>query len=334
MKEKIDFVILWVDGNDENWLSEKRKYLPKLENEDNNNNNRFRDWENLQYWFRAVEENAPWVNNIYFITWGHIPSWLDENHPKIKIIKHQDYIPKEFLPTYNSNTIELHLHRIESLSENFVLFNDDMFVMEKTKPEEFFKNNLPVEYYSEIVMSSKKPNYIYAHTLLNNISILNKYFNKKNVYKKNIFKYFNLKYGVKGNLSTLFLSMFNSFSMITNQHLPVPLKKSVLKELWEKEPEALVQSSKNRFRDLSDISQYLIRYFQLASGKFYPRKHSYGKGFNLQDDNSHIIKELKKGKYKIVCFNDTLMVNDFQKSKRSLNTYLENKFPKKSKYEL
>ena len=27
--------------------------------------------DNLKYWFRGVEKFAPWVNKIYFITYGH-----------------------------------------------------------------------------------------------------------------------------------------------------------------------------------------------------------------------------------------------------------------------
>ncbi|MBQ6357217.1 MAG: capsule biosynthesis protein CapK, partial [Solobacterium sp.] len=39
--------------------------------------NRFKDWGLFKYWFRGVEKFAPWVNKIYFITWGHVPTWLD-----------------------------------------------------------------------------------------------------------------------------------------------------------------------------------------------------------------------------------------------------------------
>ena len=334
MNDKIDFVILWVDGNDEKWLEEKEKYQPKKSNKENNGKNRFRDWDNLKYWFRSIEENAPWVNNIYFVTWGHLPSWLNVKNPKLKVITHKDYIPKEYLPTYNSNTIELNLFRYEDLSENFVLFNDDMFIMEKVEESDFFKNNKPVECYSEITNESSKANEIYKHTLLNNIGIINKYFKKRQVYKKDIFKYINPKYGFKDNLNTILLSRFGSFAMIDNKHLPVSLKKSVLKELWDKEYDAFNKSSLNRFRDLSDVSQYLVRYWQLASGNFYPRSSKYGMYFALNDDNKDIIKELEKRKYKIVCFNDTEKVTDFEKSKKSLNDYLEKRYPNKSSFEI
>ena len=123
----IDFVIIWVDGSDKKWLHEKNKYQKNSINIDAEIN-RYRDWDNLKYWFRGVEKYAPWVNNIFFVTWGHIPSWLNTNNPKLKIIKHTDFIPKEYLPTFSANPIELNLHRIEELSENFVFFNDDFFV--------------------------------------------------------------------------------------------------------------------------------------------------------------------------------------------------------------
>ena len=45
--------------------------------------NRFRDCDNLQYIFRGIEEYMPWVNKIFFVTWGHLPKWLNTNNKKI-----------------------------------------------------------------------------------------------------------------------------------------------------------------------------------------------------------------------------------------------------------
>ena len=69
--DKIDFVLPWVDGSDSAWIKQRNEYLG-IKN-DQTQDSRFRDWENLQYWFRGVEKFAPWVNHIYFVTWGHIP---------------------------------------------------------------------------------------------------------------------------------------------------------------------------------------------------------------------------------------------------------------------
>ena len=112
--EKIDIVILWVNGNDPKWLEEKNKYLNTTTT--GATVNRFRDCDNMQYLFRGIEKYAPWVNKIFFITWGHLPNWLNTNNPKLEIVKHEEFIPKEYLPTFNSNVIEMNLHRIKNLS--------------------------------------------------------------------------------------------------------------------------------------------------------------------------------------------------------------------------
>ena len=99
----IDFVILWVDGNDPDWQRDFRQ-ARRTENEDASEI-RYRDWRNLHYWFRGVERFAPWVRKIHFITWGHLPAWLRVLHPKLHIVNHADFIPSEYLPTFNSNAI-------------------------------------------------------------------------------------------------------------------------------------------------------------------------------------------------------------------------------------
>ena len=52
-------------------------------------------------------------------------------------------MPKEILPTFNSCAIELHLHRIKGLSEQFVYFNDDMVLNAPVTPDYYFKDGLP-----------------------------------------------------------------------------------------------------------------------------------------------------------------------------------------------
>src|SRR5690606_39009951 len=104
---------------------------------------RFRDYGFLKYWFRGVEKFAPWVRNIHFVTCGQKPDWINVNHPKIKFVNHEDYMPKEFLPCYNSNVIEIYMHRIPDLTEQFVYFNDDFFIINHITPKRFFTDGLP-----------------------------------------------------------------------------------------------------------------------------------------------------------------------------------------------
>ena len=65
MQEAIDFVITWVDGEDPIWQEEKAKYSDVGSDK---RKSRFRDWDQLRFWFRAVEKFAPWVNKIHFVT--------------------------------------------------------------------------------------------------------------------------------------------------------------------------------------------------------------------------------------------------------------------------
>ena len=183
MQDRIDIVILWVDGADPLWLEEKAKYSPKKADY-SSDANRFRDWDNLQYFFRGIEKYAPWVGNIFFITWGHVPAWLNTDHPKLKIIRHSDYIPRQYLPTYNSNTIELNLHRIEQLSEQFILFNDDMFLIRPSKPEDFFMNGQPRDEFSLNPVLPMGEKYRIAHTIVNNMGVINTHFDKKACFKQ------------------------------------------------------------------------------------------------------------------------------------------------------
>ena len=92
----IDIVIPWVDGSDPAWRAERAKYDPSATSD--NSEERFRDWDTFRYWFRCIEKNAPWVRTIHFVTWGHLPGWLDPSHPKLHIVNHRDFIPEEYLP--------------------------------------------------------------------------------------------------------------------------------------------------------------------------------------------------------------------------------------------
>src|SRR5699024_6779837 len=191
MQNKIDFILPWVDGNDKLWQYKKSKY----ENNDSTDKRtlRYRDWDNLQYWFRGVEKFAPWVNKVHFITWGHVPKWLNTDHSKINIVKHEDYIPAKYLPTFSSHTIELNLHRIKGLSEQFIYFNDDMFIINKINPIDFFETNLPKDI---AVLRPNISNFRYSTSAIeaNNMEIINTKYKKNKAIKRNFFKWFSFKY--------------------------------------------------------------------------------------------------------------------------------------------
>ena len=60
--QDIDFVITWVDGNDLEWKREKAARLGHTDMDISVNaddrKERYRDWDNLRYWFRGVEKSS------------------------------------------------------------------------------------------------------------------------------------------------------------------------------------------------------------------------------------------------------------------------------------
>ncbi len=330
---KIDVVVTWVDGNDKNWLEEKAKYSIPSGDETDNDSSRYRDFELMEYFFRGIEENMPWINKIFFITWGHLPGFLNTNHPKLRIVKHEDYIPKEYLPTYNSNVIELNLHRIEELSENFILFNDDMFVIDKLKEEQFFKNNLPCDTLSSRTMV----NYVFGHLIyymiFNNMGIINKYFYGN----KPFFKWVNPAYSLKNNISNAINRLTKRYSAFEDQHIPIPHKKSVFQEIWEKEPDLLDTMCRNKFRTPYDFNHWMMRYWNLASGNFVPTDVSkIGYYTDLDNDFGYLIDIIENRKEKIFLLNDTNNETQemFEIHKPGFQKAFAKILPNKSSYEI
>ena len=333
MNEKIDFVIMWVDGSDPTWLEEKNKYLEK-KIDTSNAINRYRDMGLLKYWFRGVEKFAPWVNKVHFVTWGHIPSWLNTNNSKLNVVKHEDFIPKKYLPVFNASAIEIHLHRINGLSEKFVFFNDDMFLLKPTDSSYFFKNDLPCDFWRDnIPYCDKDTDPLFEHILLNDKMLICRHFNKREVIKKNFSKCFNLKYG-KRNIRFLLLYKWPYMAGFDNFHVAAPFLKSTFEELWEKEYDALETTSYSKFRRMVDVNQYVFQLWQIYTGRFTPKSiKETGMFFALSNDNSAIFDVIDKQKTNMICINDGDLSIDYENVTKELAEHFEKILPDKSSFE-
>lgn len=334
---KIDFVITWVDGSDKKWIESKNKYSEvltkeKFKNSENDSRSiRYRDMDCLKYWFRGVEKYAPWVNKIYFVTCGQIPKWLNIQNDKIVLVNHEDFIPKEYLPTFSSIAIELFIHKIPGLSENFVYFNDDMFIVNKTTKEDFFKNELPCDIMclSPILVV---PEDGFHKSIFNNVEIINKHFSFVESYKKNKMKYLSFKQG-KYWFRNVPLLNYKRFVGFKDFHLPISYLKSTFYKVWELETDVLNKTASFKFRNNRDsVMHWLFQYWQFAEGNYYPRNNStFGK--SLFFDDKKIYNYINKSKYKTLCINDRTGVDDYEAIKQKLIYSFENKFPEKSSFE-
>jgi len=331
----IDIVIIWVNGSDPEWLAEKKKYSPGINTDDSIS--RYRDWDNLQYIFRGIEEFVPWVNNIFLITWGHLPKWLNINAPKLKIVKHKDYIPEEYLPTFCSRVIELNFHRIKELSEHFVYINDDMFFLKRTRPTDFFNNGKPCDCAVLTAHSYTEDRY-FIFSDIRACGIINKYFKIKDVIRKNYRGWFNLKYG-KMLFRSWVLSGFPRFTGIWQQHIATSLCKSTMVELWEKEGQKLHETCMDKFRSMTGFNQWIFKDWQIASGNFYPRSVKFGKSFPTIGPNylKNITDYIENQKGTMICIHDSdpeISEDDFNKARNTIINSFSKILPRKSKYEI
>lgn len=331
----IDFVIPWVDGSDPEWRAQRNHYasLEGIPSVIDNTETRFRDWDTIKYLFRSIEKNASWVRKVHFVTCGHLPSWMNPEAEKLNIVKHSDYIPEQYLPTFSANTIELNLHRIKGLAEHFVYFNDDILILRPTKRTDYFEKGLPKEYAILNVISSSHRGSI-MDTALTDIEIINSYFKKNEIMKKNFTKWFNPVYG-KNLMRTFLLMPWPIFTNLYGTHTSNPFLKSTYKVLWEKEKDILNTSSMHKFRTRRDVNQWLMREWQICEGKFIPKSPTSGRMMVIKNDNSDIEKALNSGKYQEICINDNGAepIIDFNKTYDELEIMLEKAFPEKSSFE-
>ena len=333
MSDKIDFVITWVDGNDPVWRKERDYYAALEHRSIGNNDARYRDWETLRYWFRGVEKFAPWVNKVFFVTCGHLPEWLDTDNPKLQIVKHSDFIPAEYLPTFSSSAIEFFLYKIKGLSEQFVYFNDDMFLLDEVKPSRFFRNGLPCDIGG---MTFNMHSGMFGTSVLLAKTLINDHFDKQAVVRQHPLKWFNPRYIGASILNAVCLPIRKKeFPGFVNPHLPYSYLRKTCDAIWESCEKELVRTARNRFRTYGNVAPWLIRYWQLSSNNFSPYNPLKDGAYYLIDNNNanRIADCIRRKRKKIICINDSEDITDFDSVKDKIKGAFETILPERSSFE-
>lgn len=226
----IDVVFTWVDNKDSLWQKKYQSINPFSKGLYSSDSARFTNHDELYYSIYSIQKFMPWINNIYIVTDEQVPSWFKYNNiidtTKIKIIDHSEIIDKKYLPTFNSHVIEAHLHKIPNLSENFIYFNDDVFVARSLQIEHFFR----VNEIASIFIAAKK------------LSAMQ---------KKGI-----LTPTLSASLNSIKLLQHNYDVFIDNPlvHTYVPLKKSIYEQAWTLYENEIRAFLPNRLRTNNDLN--------------------------------------------------------------------------------
>jgi hypothetical protein len=340
--EKIDIVIPWVNGNDLIWQKEKDKHDNSEIKTYDNSNMRYRDWGTLKYVLRSIEKNISWYSKIYIITEGHYPDWLNIEDQRIVLITHEElYFNKDHLPTFSSPSIEMNLANIENLEDKFIYLNDDTLILKKLNKNRFFVEGKPVDFISHGWLARNKlfkkfrGMNSWAHSIKNNIDLINSKFTQNDLTSHQLF---HDSYSLKIKISNfLLLNVYKKFLWLEHWHHPQPFLKDTLYSTYSDFSEEMMICSNNKFRDNSDLNQYLYRYYQLANGNFYPHKHDDGLYMKIEnkEDMNKFMKQITN--YAFACPNDSVpdsvSIEEQRDIEDMLISKLEEIFSKKATFE-
>ena len=292
----VDIVITYVDGLDPVWQRDYEKYTnqPVLEK-------RFRDWGTLRYLFRGIAENMPFIRKVHLVVSheSQVPAWV--NRDEVHIVLHKDIIPAEYLPTFNCNPIEMHLHRIEDLDEEYLYFNDDVFPMKPCVASDFFDGG-----HCFLGMS--------RHLL-----VLDMF---KNICRNS------------DRLARKALGLKPSFMFLRPQHVCTPMFKSECEELYGKVKEEIAKTSSARTRNGENLNQYLFLDYMYLKGRLINHRLS-KKHFSVGIVSGEKLRNfITKPSHQLVCINDVQLSEErYIELRKALLDAFEVRFPQVSKYE-
>ena len=151
--EKIDIVIPYVDNNDDLWKKIFIDYCVKNNLKEkivDMKTDRYEDIGLINYQLKLINKHCKWVNKIFLLLMNReqAPKDLPSN---VKIVYHGAFIPQQYLPTFNSTTIEMFLWNIKDLGEYFIYANDDMLPFKELKPSDFFSEDghIKIDWWNE-----------------------------------------------------------------------------------------------------------------------------------------------------------------------------------------
>lgn len=138
----IDAVYMWVDGGDPVWAARFAEYADARSPQHLGGASCYISRDELKYSLRSLHAFAPFIRNIYLVTDGQTPDWLDPEAPGVRVVDHAEiFADPSVLPVFNSQAIEAQLHRIPGLSDRYLVLNDDLFFRRPVSPSLYFHGN-------------------------------------------------------------------------------------------------------------------------------------------------------------------------------------------------
>lgn len=308
----VDAVYTWVDSGDPQWQTSYKKFMKSVPTAGSHPSSRdlarYTSRDELKYSLRSLEMNMPWIRNIYLVTAGQTPRWLDTTNSKIRVVDHAEIFesPDECLPTFNSHAIETQISRINGLAEHFIYVNDDIFFGRPMSPNAFFTGSGSVKYSLAAAHFAEAAN---PRLAVNLAAKLN---------------------------ADLIESKYGKTTARKFKHVAHPQLRSMHELIRESFGAEVRETAKHKFRHVSDISvpSSLAHYVAAAEGVGVPADIEYAY-VDLGGDHLPMnLYRLVRGRgMQMFCLNEVASVRENEKRGKLAKRVLDSLFPYKSSFE-
>lgn len=283
----IDYVVPMVFPQDIKW---RHDYMSAngmwFDDKSTLSNERYRTWDTEEVLIRLIRKNLPWIRTIHILLArpSQVQEWMkllmnDGNSPEVKVVMHNEFMPKEKLPTFNSRAIEMYLHRIPDLANYFLYGNDDMFPLTPLPADDFFQDGLPCLHLKTKNFPEQPSQYHFA--CLNGLNF------------------------VAGNFGQKYQSTW-----LHTGHSVAPMLKATIEMFWERWPKEMDRSV-TPFRQVQNFNQYIYLWWHCLSGQYIDHKPP--RGYVATNRNSpEEIRQAIAETQGILCINDHTGANDLE----------------------
>lgn len=150
--DSIEVVYTWVNVTDTKWQNVSRSYGCEVESSLSGSGDAD-PFNALKFSMRSVAANFPYVSKFVIVTErDQAPTWLNRDDPMVQVVFHDEFMPPESAPVFNSNPTEYLLYRLKEKrfikNDCFLYLNDDFLINKPLKMRDFITNDGRIVFYS------------------------------------------------------------------------------------------------------------------------------------------------------------------------------------------
>ena len=311
----VDVVYTWVDDTFPGYMDQLRRFA--RDGHDTNPNRTRDNLELIRYGLRSLEAFAPWVRSVTLVSMRpQVPAWLNIEHPDLRIVHHDEFMPPDVLPTFNSFAIVSQLHKLPIEAERFLYFEDDMLLCAPLTPRHLVEEDGRIRVYPR---ASRTPDV--------------------GVWDDDAQSPWNRAQAWTNRL------LDEAYGPCPRRpsvgRVPVVIDREAFAAMWRRWPEDLGRSLNSRFRDTANaVPEHLYPYFLVAEGlgrrcgTWETHRYAGYHGIeNLPLWNSLALALKTRQKPTVLTLNDNFGASPRPGVVAAIRAWLERRYPHPSRFE-